>query len=90
MDTTPDNPEFRVGDVVALRSDRRRVGAVIEVLGGGAEVRYRVLIDGAVSMLYGSQVMPGDSTADSSVGISAEECKALLTPSTFAHPRPRI
>ncbi|MCY4368114.1 MAG: helicase-related protein [bacterium] len=79
MDGTPDNHEFRVGDVVALRSDRRRVGAVIEVLGGGAEVRYRVLIDGAVSMLYGSQVMPGDSTADSSVGISAEECKALLT-----------
>ena len=79
MDGTPDNHEFRVGDVVALRSDRRRVGAVIEVLGGGTEVRYRVLIDGAVSMLYGSQVMPGDSTADSSVGISAEECKALLT-----------
>ncbi|WP_420611488.1 DEAD/DEAH box helicase [Candidatus Spongiisocius sp.] len=79
MGGTPDNHEFRVGDVVALRSDRSRVGAVIEVLGGGAEVRYRVLIDGAVSMLYGSQVMPGDSTADSSVGISAEECKALLT-----------
>lgn len=79
MDGTPDNHEFRVGDVVALRSDRSRVGAVIEVLGGGAEVRYRVLIDGAVSMLYGSQVMPGDSTADSSVGINAEECKALLT-----------
>ncbi|MDE0168727.1 MAG: helicase-related protein [bacterium] len=79
MDGTPDNHESRVGDVVALRSDRSRVGAVIEVLGGGAEVRYRVLIDGAVSMLYGSQVMPGDSTADSSVVISAEECKALLT-----------
>ena len=74
-----DSPEFRVGDVVALRSDRSRVGAVIEVMGGGAEVRYRVLIDGATSTLYGSQVVPDDSTGDSSAAISAEECKALLT-----------
>ena len=74
-----DSPEFRVGDVVALRSDRSRVGAVIEVVGGGAEVRYRVLIDGATSTLYGSQVVPRDSTGDSSAEISAEECKALLT-----------
>jgi len=74
-----DSPEFRVGDVVALRSDRSRVGAVIEVIGGGAEVRYRVLIDGATSTLYGSQVIPTDSTEDSSGEMSAEECKALLT-----------
>ena len=73
------NSEFQVGDVVALRSDRSRVGAVIGVIGGGAEVRYRVLIDGATSTLYGSQVVSVDSTGDSSAEISAEECKALLT-----------
>ena len=74
-----DSPEFQVGDVVSLRFDRSRVGAVIEVIGGGAEVRYRVLIDGATSTLYGSQVVPTDSTEDRSAEISAEECKALLT-----------
>ena len=73
------NPQFQIGDVVALRSDRSRVGAVIEVIGGGAEIRYRVLIDGATSTLYGSQVVPDDSTGDSSAETSAEECKALLT-----------
>ena len=73
------SPEFRVGDVVALRSDRSRVGAVIEVIGGGAEVRYRVLIDGATATLYGSQVVPSDSSGDRSAEMSAEECKALLT-----------
>ena len=73
------SPEFRVGDVVALRSDRRRVGAVVEVTGGGAEVRYRILIDGRASTFYGSQVVPGDSTVDISTEIAAEVCKALLT-----------
>ena len=73
------SPKFRVGDVVALRSDRSRVGAVIEVIDGGVEVRYRVLIDGATSTLYGSQVVPTDSTGDSSAETSAEECQALLT-----------
>ena len=73
------SPEFRVGDVVALRSDRNRVGAVIEVIAGGAEIRYRILIDGATSTLYGRQVVPGDSAEDGSAEIGAEECKALLT-----------
>ena len=73
------SPEFRVGDVVALRSDRRRVGAVIDVIGGGAEVRYRILIDGGASTLYGSQVVPVDATGDISPEIGAEVCKALLT-----------
>lgn len=74
-----DSPEFQIGDVVALRSDRGRVGAIVEVISGGAEVRYRVLIDGATSTLYGSQVVAGDSTGDTSAEIDAEECRALLT-----------
>ncbi len=73
------SPEFRVGDVVALRSDRRRVGAVVEVIGGGAEIRYRILIDGGASTFYGSQVIAGDSTVDISAEIGTEACKALLT-----------
>ena len=79
MKGTTGNRELQVGDVVALRSDRRRVGAVVEVIGGGAEVRYRVLIDGATSTLYGSQVVPRAATGDISPEIGAEVCKALLT-----------
>ena len=79
MNGIVENPDFRVGDVVALRSDRNRVGAVIDVLDGGAEVRYRVLIDGTISTFYGSQLVPGASTEECSVEMSAEECKALLT-----------
>ncbi len=79
MNGIAENPEFRVGDVVALRSDRSRVGAIIEVIGGGAEVRYEILIDGAVATLYGSQVVRGASTEERPGNMSAEECKALLT-----------
>lgn len=78
MNGTGDNRQFQVGDVVALRFERSRVGAVIEVIGGSAEVRYRVLIDGATSTLYGSQLVASDST-ELPVEIDAEECKALLT-----------
>ena len=79
MNGTSGNGQFRIGDVVALRSDRSRIGAVIEVIAGSVEVRYRVLIGGTPSTLYGSQLVPGDSTGDGSARISAEECKALLT-----------
>ena len=79
MTSIGDSPEFQVGDVVALRSDRSRVGAVIGVIGGGVEVRYRILIDGTTSTLYGSQVVPGVPTGDSLAEIGAQECKALLT-----------
>ena len=73
------SPELQIGDLVALRSDRSRVGAVIEVVHGGAEVRYRVLIEGTVSTLYGSQVALADPPMDTRAEISADECKALLT-----------
>ncbi|MYD91593.1 MAG: DEAD/DEAH box helicase [Caldilineaceae bacterium SB0662_bin_9] len=79
MNSIEENPDFRVGDVVALRSDRSRVGAVIDVLDGGVEIRYRVLIDGTISTFYGSQLVPGASTEEYSAELSAEECKALLT-----------
>ena len=79
MNGTAENSDSQVGDVVALRSDQSQVGAVIEVLDGGAEVRYRVLINGAISTFYGSQLVPGASTEEYSAEMSAEECKALLT-----------
>lgn len=79
MNDNAGRDDHRVGHVVALRSDRSRVGAVIEVLDSDAEVRYRVLIDGAVLTLYGSQVVRTDSPGDGSAQIGAEECKALLT-----------
>ena len=75
------NRQFQVGDVVALRSERSRVGAVIEVIGGSAEVRYRVLIDGATSTLYGSQVVASDST-ELPVEVNAESAKRFSPPST--------
>ena len=79
MNGSAGHDNHRVGSVVALRSDRSRVGAVIEVLDSDAEVRYRVLIDGAVLTLYGSQVVRTDSPGHGSAQIGAEECKALLT-----------
>ncbi len=79
MNGIAENLSFQVGDVVALRSERSRVGAVIDVLDGGAEARYRVLIDGTISTFYRSQLVPGASTEECSTEMSAEECKALLT-----------
>ena len=47
---------FKVGDLVALRSDPNTLLPVIEVIPGGAECRYRVFQNNAKTVYYESQL----------------------------------
>ena len=48
--------EFIVGQLVALRSDPTRVGAIINILPGTPENRYLVFLDNTPSTYYASQL----------------------------------
>jgi len=52
--------EFAIGQLVALRSDPTRVGAIINVLPGTPENRYIVFIDNTPSSYYASQLQRHD------------------------------
>src|SRR2546426_5268591 len=48
--------EFTIGQLVALRSDPTRVGAIINVLPGDPENRYLVFLENTPSTYYASQL----------------------------------
>src|ERR1700680_2638479 len=52
----PSSTEFAVGQLVALRSDPTRVGAIINVLSGTPEIRYLVFLENTPSTYYASQL----------------------------------
>src|SRR6266566_4184903 len=52
--------EFAIGQLVALRSDPTRIGAIINVIPGTPENRYIVFIDNAPSTYYASQLQRHD------------------------------
>ena len=49
--------EFSVGQIVSLRMDPRKHGAVVGVQTAGVETKYSIFIDGAVQKLYASQLL---------------------------------
>ncbi len=48
--------EFEIGQLVSLRSDPTRVGAIMKVLSGTSENRYRVFLENTPSTYYASQL----------------------------------
>lgn len=70
---------FRVGDLVALRSDPKVLLPVMEVLPGGAECRYRVFQNNAKCVYYESQLQIAAVTADERKVLSVRELHAHLT-----------
>lgn len=79
---------FNAGDIVALRSDLATQLPILEVLNGGAEVRYRVFQNGSKAIFYESQLQAVPDDGGAADLISAEELNArmtalqLLSPST--------
>lgn len=70
---------FKVGDVVALRSDKTVKLPVLEVITGGPETRYCVFQDGAKAAYYESQLQAVVSEAVERPSISINEFRARLT-----------
>lgn len=70
---------FKVGDVVALRSDNGIKVPVLEVITGGPEVRYSVFQDGVRATYYESQLQAISADAVERKSISIDEFRARLT-----------
>lgn len=70
---------FKVGDIVALRSDKSIKVPVLEVISGGPEVRYSVFQDGARATYYESQLQAIAADVVERKSISIDEFRARLT-----------
>jgi ATP-dependent helicase HepA len=70
---------FKVGDLVALRSNSNVVVPVIEVLSGGAECRYRVFQNNAKATYYESQLQAPPGEAEKHRTLTARAVQSLLT-----------
>src|SRR6266568_3262871 len=57
--------EFAIGQLVALRSDPTRVGAIINILPGAPENRYLVFLENTPSTYYASQLQPHELASPS-------------------------
>ena len=69
---------FRVGDLVALRSDPDTVVPIIGVMASATETRYRVFQDNRQATYYESQLRPFER-ADETPLLSADDLRAHLT-----------
>jgi ATP-dependent helicase HepA len=88
LPTAPESPAtdteqathlFKVGDIVSLRSDKAIKFPILEVITGGAEVRYCVFQDGAKEIYYESQLVAVAVPEAERPSISLEEFRARLT-----------
>ncbi|WP_321336173.1 helicase-related protein [uncultured Cohaesibacter sp.] len=70
---------FKVGDVVALRSDKSMKLPVLEVITSGPEVRYSVFQYSAKAIYYESQLQAVAEDGDEKPSISIDEFRARLT-----------
>jgi superfamily II DNA or RNA helicase len=77
--TQPQNEYiFQVGEIVSLRAELT-TGAVIEVLPGEPEYRYRLFINGTSSLYYASQLQPSPIKNVSAELLPLSEFQARLT-----------
>lgn len=72
-------PLFKVGDLVALRSDPSILLPVIEVIAAGAERRYRVFHNNTRTIFYESQLQPAAVPVGDHKALTGGELQAHLT-----------
>src|SRR6266852_3470903 len=85
--TLPASPiEFAIGQLVALRSDPKRIGAIINVLPGTHENRYLVFLDNTPSTYYASQLQRHDLASPSIAITPLSVFHAYMTALQLNHP----
>ncbi|MBX3516800.1 MAG: DEAD/DEAH box helicase family protein [Rhodospirillales bacterium] len=77
---------FKVGDLIALRSDPGTLLPVIEVISGSVECRYRVFQNNAFATYYESQLQAAPATEDVRHQLSVRELHAHLTSLNVSSP----
>lgn len=80
------NPAFTLGQLVRLKSQPDKCGAVIAVNASGPESQYTVLLDGKARSFFGSQLVAGDMESVAVAKLSADQCRAMLTARYINHP----
>jgi SNF2 family DNA or RNA helicase len=76
---TPPPSSFKVGDVVALRSDPGVQLPVLEVITGGPECRYRVFQNGTKATYYESQLQALATSGEGRETAGIDDLHAYLT-----------
>ena len=79
------NCEFSVGQIVSLRMDPAKHGAIVGIQDTGEENKYSVFLDGAVQTFYASQLRCLQESKPSSA-LTCEEFNACLTAFQIMHP----
>jgi ATP-dependent helicase HepA len=75
----PASANFKIGDLVALRSDSSVLAPVIEVIPGGDECRYVVFQNNGRATYYESQLEAAAAPATVCTALAPTELHALLT-----------
>lgn len=90
--TMPDpissNSGYKPGDMVRLKADPAKTGAITAVLSGDTENRYQVFFDAAVSTFYESQLEP-ITVATTKATVTPDELHAAMTALQLRHPSTR-
>lgn len=78
--------EFSRGQIVSLKSDPSKKGAVVDVLSGQPEGRVKVFVDGNISTYYTSQLKAENQPDSAFQSFSLEQFHAYLTALQIQHP----
>ncbi len=78
--------EFSLGQIVLLRSNPSIRGAVVEVLSGEPDSRFRVFVDGNAQIFYASQLEAEEQSGDDHRFLPCEQFHAYLTSLQILYP----
>ena len=81
-----DKPVFVPGQLVRLKSQPDKCGAVIKENPSHPETQYVVLLDGKPRSFYASQLIAADLESEALETLSADQCRAMLTARYIIHP----
>ncbi|WP_255188120.1 DEAD/DEAH box helicase [Methylomonas rapida] len=79
---------YKPGDMVRLKAEPSKTGAITAVLNGDVENRYQVFLDAAISTFYESQIEP-ITLATTRTSVTPDELHAAMTALQLRHPSTR-
>lgn len=77
---------YSLGQLVRLKSQPDKCGAVIAANPSGPEIQYTVLLDGKTRTFFASQLVAADLESAGVEKLSPDKCRAMLTARYINHP----